>query len=129
MVCYLLQMQACFAHTAHTDPLLAGSAAVLLYKMFTAHKVIKNCVVTRCTGLGTHASTAVATLVDAIMSQVVQLYDDQMPEGLDEVLWLRFVELRDARARLDLAVRQQTAQVTTWGSPCFLFAIFGRRAC
>jgi hypothetical protein len=47
------------------------------------------------------------------MSQVVQLYDGQMPEGLDEVLWLRFVELHDARARLDLVVRDQTAQVRT----------------
>lgn len=47
----------------------------------------------------------------APMSQVVQLYDGQMPEGLDEVLWLRFVELHDARARLDLVVRDQTAQV------------------
>lgn len=50
---------------------------------------------------------------DAPMSQVVQLYDGQMPEGLDEVLWLRFVELHDARARLDLVVRDQTAQVRT----------------
>ncbi len=47
---------------------------------------------------------------------MVQLYDDQMPEGLDEVLWLRFVELHGARARLDLAVREQTAQVQDWGA-------------
>lgn len=42
---------------------------------------------------------------------VVQIYDDQMPEGLDEMLWQRFVELHASRAQLDLAVREQTAKV------------------
>jgi hypothetical protein len=42
---------------------------------------------------------------------LVQLSYDQMPEGLEEEVWLHFVELHEARARLDLLVRQQTAQV------------------
>lgn len=45
---------------------------------------------------------------------VVQIYDEQMPEGLDETLWQRFVELHASRAQLDLAAREQTAKV----GPC-----------
>jgi hypothetical protein len=42
---------------------------------------------------------------------IVHLYDDQMPEGLDDMLWVRFVELHAARAQLDLLVREQMAKV------------------
>jgi len=43
---------------------------------------------------------------------LVELSDGQMPEGLDDLLWQRFVELHGARARLDYAVREQTAGVS-----------------
>lgn len=42
---------------------------------------------------------------------VVPLQDSQCPEGLDEALWLRFEELRSARAQLELESRQQAAKV------------------
>jgi hypothetical protein len=43
--------------------------------------------------------------------EVVQLSEGQMPEGVDDDLWFRFVELHAARAQLDLVVREQTAKV------------------
>jgi hypothetical protein len=39
------------------------------------------------------------------------LGDGQRPDGLDLGLWERFVEYRSARGRLEIAVREQTAQV------------------
>jgi hypothetical protein len=46
--------------------------------------------------------------------QLVPLTDSQRPEGLDVGMWERFVQYRAARARLELAVRQQMAQVRMW---------------
>jgi hypothetical protein len=39
------------------------------------------------------------------------LSESHRPDGLDLGLWERFVEYRAARGRLEVAVREQTAQV------------------
>jgi hypothetical protein len=54
--------------------------------------------------------------------QVSGLSDAQRPDGLDLGLWERFVEYRAARGRLELAVREQTAQVRTLQA---MWACFG----
>ena len=69
-------------------------------------------------GPGDAASAAVAAVKDAVGGPLgpeevvlVEVYDEDQPEGLDLGLWARFVEYRDQRGRLELRVREETAKV------------------
>jgi hypothetical protein len=71
---------------------------------------------------GEAAAAAAAAAKDAVGGPLgpeevvlVELYDEDQPEGLDLGLWARFVEYRDQRGRLELHVREETAKVRSKG--------------
>lgn len=44
--------------------------------------------------------------------QITALTEAQMPDGLDAAVWEKFVEYRAARGQMDIALREQAAQVS-----------------